>query len=193
MFKKYFCILSLGLLAVLIWFRFSFAQQSESITITTYYPSPYGSYNELRTNMLAVGSNTAMPTANGDLRANRIVTGATTTIPGAAQDGDLIVGNGLWLGGVRGTTWPPFIQSGLRDNRTTGPLGEGWGTGWIEIRFSEPFAKSPVVVISRTQTAGGEEMAAVQSVTTTGFFIRGDCVGDCGGWSWYWIAVGRRP
>lgn len=29
---------------------------AEDITITTYYPSPYGSYNEMRVNMLAVGS-----------------------------------------------------------------------------------------------------------------------------------------
>ncbi len=29
---------------------------AEDITITTYYPSPYGSYNEMRVNMLAVGA-----------------------------------------------------------------------------------------------------------------------------------------
>jgi len=36
-------------------FSLSFAE--ESITITTYYPSPYGSYNSLQTNMLGVGDN----------------------------------------------------------------------------------------------------------------------------------------
>ena len=186
--KKYFCILILGLFGGLICFGFSIAEEPETLTVTTYYPSPYGSYNEIRTNMLAVGRNTAMPTANGDLRANRIVTGATTTIPGAAQDGDLIVGNGLWLGGVRGTTWPPFMQSGKKCN------GEpGSGVGSLSIAFPENFAEPPIVVISRTKTAGDEEMAAVQDVTTTGFFIRGDCVGDCSGWCWYWIAIGRRP
>jgi hypothetical protein len=31
------------------------SQTNETITITTYYPSPYGVYNKLQTNMLAVG------------------------------------------------------------------------------------------------------------------------------------------
>lgn len=29
----------------------------ESLTITTYYPSPYGSYRELRSQMMAIGTN----------------------------------------------------------------------------------------------------------------------------------------
>jgi len=42
----------------------------ESITITTYYPSPYGSYNELATNRLAVGMLDAadQPNRDGDIR-----------------------------------------------------------------------------------------------------------------------------
>jgi len=37
------------------YFQFCFAQ--ENITITTYYPSPYGSYRELRVQRLALGEN----------------------------------------------------------------------------------------------------------------------------------------
>jgi len=40
---------------ILCLFSFSFAQQ-ESMTITTYYPSPYGSYKELRAQRIAIGS-----------------------------------------------------------------------------------------------------------------------------------------
>jgi len=40
---------------ILCLFSFSFAQQ-ESMTITTYYPSPYGSYKELRSQKIAIGS-----------------------------------------------------------------------------------------------------------------------------------------
>jgi hypothetical protein len=48
----------------------------ESITITTYYPSPYGSYNELQSNKLAVGDTDGngtldaadQPNRNGDIR-----------------------------------------------------------------------------------------------------------------------------
>jgi len=32
-----------------------FAQEGETITITTYYPSPYGVYNELRANKMVIG------------------------------------------------------------------------------------------------------------------------------------------
>lgn len=38
----------------------------ETITISTYYPSPYGSYNELRSEKVALGLMTTMPT-NGEL------------------------------------------------------------------------------------------------------------------------------
>lgn len=42
----------------------------ESITITTYYPSPYGSYDQLSTNKLVVGSSVAsdQPKNNGSIR-----------------------------------------------------------------------------------------------------------------------------
>lgn len=38
---------------------------AENITLTTYYPAPYGAYVELSANKLAVGENAAMPTDNG--------------------------------------------------------------------------------------------------------------------------------
>ena len=57
----------------------------ESITITTYYPSPYGSYNELKTNKMAVG-NTNAPDTSGvmrfEVRAND-PSGANDTQDGA--------------------------------------------------------------------------------------------------------------
>ncbi len=49
-----------------------FAQGNEQITITTYYPSPYGSYQELRANVLAIGVGETLPdptiAAQRDLR-----------------------------------------------------------------------------------------------------------------------------
>ena len=53
----------------------------ESMTITTYYPSPYGSYNELQTNKFAVGdtngdfqlSSADQPPANGQIYAARSI------------------------------------------------------------------------------------------------------------------------
>ena len=56
-------------------FSLCFAAE-ESITITTYYPSPYGSYNSLQTDKLGVGDNNGdgnltsvdVPTTPGDAR-----------------------------------------------------------------------------------------------------------------------------
>jgi hypothetical protein len=55
----------LGLLS-LVFVSFASAQQ-EQLTITTYYPSPFGSYNELTTNRLAIGSSATMSGVNGVL------------------------------------------------------------------------------------------------------------------------------
>ncbi|NQV04612.1 MAG: hypothetical protein HQ532_03845 [Candidatus Omnitrophica bacterium] len=51
---------------------------AEEITLTTYYPSPEGNYNQLqadehRATKLAVGSLTTMPTTDGDLEASGTV------------------------------------------------------------------------------------------------------------------------
>ncbi len=46
---------------------FNFLLFAEDITITTYYPSPAGVYDELKTNKLAVGSVTAVPGSDGDV------------------------------------------------------------------------------------------------------------------------------
>jgi hypothetical protein len=42
-------------------------EREESITITTYYPSPYGAYNELKTKKLAVGD-TDQPGREGSIK-----------------------------------------------------------------------------------------------------------------------------
>jgi len=84
---------------------------AEEITITTYYPSPYGSYNQLGTNKFAVDINgVAVPTefaamANGDAHIGRSLIigagggsgfaydeGATTA------DGTLLVKGNLGIG-----------------------------------------------------------------------------------------------
>jgi len=61
----------------------------ETLTITTYYPSPYGSYKELRANQIAIGSAYGDVTANPLVDGNLIVSGNVgigTTNPGAKLD-----------------------------------------------------------------------------------------------------------
>lgn len=63
---------------------------AEEITLTTYYPAPFGNYEELQATKLAVGSSTAMPTADGDLAGIRIAVGSSAVMP--TTDGDLVAG-----------------------------------------------------------------------------------------------------
>jgi len=80
--RWYIFLLAAGLLFTNYWLLLDncYAQQ-ESVTITTYYPSPYGSYNELQSNKLAVGDTNGdnqltsadLPSANGQLYVARSV------------------------------------------------------------------------------------------------------------------------
>ena len=47
-------------------FGLSISSIAEEITLTTYYPAPYGEYEELRANKFAVGSTATMPTTDGE-------------------------------------------------------------------------------------------------------------------------------
>jgi len=53
-FKK---ILGLIFLVSGYWLLVTFVYAQETLTITTYYPSPYGSYQEIRANRIAIGDN----------------------------------------------------------------------------------------------------------------------------------------
>lgn len=63
--------------ALFVVFCMGVSSVAEEITLTTYYPSPEGNYDELRAAKLAVGSATTMPTTDGDLEASGTVTADT--------------------------------------------------------------------------------------------------------------------
>lgn len=60
-------------------------QPEESISITTYYPSPYGAYNELQTNKMAIGD------TNKD--------GKLSSADQPANNGELLVAGNVGIGG----------------------------------------------------------------------------------------------
>jgi len=85
----------------------------ESITITTYYPSPYGSYNALQTNRLAVGdtnnngqiTDADLPNRNGDIRLK-------------PQSGNP-------------SSWPIGEEGQLAYSQTNDELYHSNGTSWV--------------------------------------------------------------
>jgi hypothetical protein len=100
-----------------LWFIAPLAlAQEESITFTTYYPSPYGSYNALGTNKLAVDINGVAVPSEYD----------------AMQNGDAHVGRALIVGSGGGSGFafdeligPPDVRPGDGDVLIKGKVGIG--------------------------------------------------------------------
>ena len=59
--------------ALFMVFCMGVSSMAEEVTITTYYPTPLGNYDELQATKLAVGSSTTMPATDGDLEASGTV------------------------------------------------------------------------------------------------------------------------
>lgn len=88
-------------------FSFGFCEEkqqqgAEEITITTYYPSPYGSYNELQTNKMAVGD------TNGDTKLD--------SGDQSVNNGDLVVAGNVGIG-----TKEPNYKLEIKGNLSAGP------------------------------------------------------------------------
>lgn len=74
----FFLVLGLGISSI-----------AEEITLTTYYPAPYGEYEELRAKKSAIGSLATMPTDDGDLNV-----AGDLTVEGNV---DFSTPDGVWL------------------------------------------------------------------------------------------------
>lgn len=87
-------------MGIILGFGSSSCFAEESITITSYYPSPYGVYNELQTNKFAVGDTDGsgglgagdQPPANGQLyTARSVIYKPQSSLPASdAREGELV-------------------------------------------------------------------------------------------------------
>lgn len=80
-------------------FFISASSIAEEITLTTYYPAPYGNYEELQATMLAIGSSETMPSGDGDLNvagdidAAGAVDAGSYSVSGSAGDSGTFTSN----------------------------------------------------------------------------------------------------
>lgn len=107
-----------------LFFSLSFAQ--EQLTITTYYPSPYGSYAELRTNQMVVGStyNNAANLPSANLPANGLMVEGMVKI-GSSQtspSGSLVISN---RSGAFSTPQIVFDNNAVGTSTTQALQGDG--------------------------------------------------------------------
>lgn len=126
----------------------------ETMTITTYYPSPYGSYNSLQTNKLGIGdtnddgkiTSADAPTENGEVWIKGplgIGTTATTdslmVIKGASSSGSATdVVKGIEPGSGTGVAWQ-LANSGMANNFfMKGNVGIGTRTPNVKLDILGP-------------------------------------------------------
>jgi hypothetical protein len=101
---------------------FAQSNNTESLTITTYYPAPYGVYRDLQARKsLAVGNFTAAEVQSlnsGDIRTSGviIVGNSTTAVNGALRF------NGTGFEGYYGGGWHPLLGDATSGNITAGTL-----------------------------------------------------------------------
>jgi len=144
------------------------ALAEDSLTITTYYPSPYGTYNKLQSNRLAVGDTNAdsemtsadLPSADGQIYAARSVIykpqsslPATDLVTGElaynSSDSSLYLYNGSAWAAVGSGTAVMNLSCAWGTDYTAG-AAHGWDgsctppscpADWISVAtFSEPLS-----------------------------------------------------
>jgi len=153
--KKDLISFSLFFISILFLYSLGFAQQ-EQITITTYYPSPYGTYREMRAQRIAIGENYVQggtyewdeylgdPFHNIDYNADLVVEGNVgigTTSPQYALD--VGVGSTTWS---NWKAWSPAVAA----NALTGPAAQKFNSrasGYSVVAARNPGASFSILMI----------------------------------------------
>jgi len=127
---------------ILCLFSFSFAQQ-EQITITTYYPSPYGSYREMRAQRMAIGDDY--------IKGDQYCWSPETCITTIDANADLVVQGNVGIGTSNPNHRLHILSSLLtpaNNDRTIG-IEQGVASGPVAnnspgIEFLNPGATTPL-------------------------------------------------
>lgn len=147
------CELRSNLLAVFSVFilfflaKVSFAQITETITLETYYPSPYGAYEELTSNKLAVFNvaSAALPAEYVDMRPGDVRVGRSLIVGSAAPF------SYNWLNPFAGPDTRPGPGSVLIE----GTVGIGTTNVQDQLHVRESGGSSDTEVITEYSGSGG--------------------------------------
>ena len=138
------------------------ADTSEAITFTTYYPSPYGSYDQLQANRMAVGNGVGQPSVDGELQVARSViftpqlsAGGLTT----PKKGEVIYNNSVAAGN-------PF---NYYDGSSLQLFGGGGGTSFTYYCFSSSYGTPQCVNAGGAQGYCPTGYNQVRALGTWGF------------------------
>jgi hypothetical protein len=131
------------------------AQDTEEITLTTYYPAPYGEYDEITTdtmaaNKIAVGD-ASMPTSDGVISLQ--ITDDSASQPAGVKGAIYFSGKDNELKFHDGTSW----KSTSRQRQVP-----DYDSGWFGVDFSQTHIKAHtlggpptrVIILQSTQTTG---------------------------------------
>ena len=154
--KLFFSILVLIFSPVFI-FAVSFAADNDSIAITTYYPSPYGSYNELTTS-----GNTYLATSSGSKVGIGTTTpqaplqvGLTHSSGYATNGGKILISDEPLTNGPEAVSGIEFgsnlYPNGYATKLYTSNVGDRWG---IATRFNSALWTERLVVKEETGNVG---------------------------------------
>ena len=120
------------------------AEETEEITLTTYYPAPYGEYENLQADKLAVGSTAVVSTVDG------VINFATITPPTTGTKGDFAFdGSTLKYCDTTGSAYKSFGGAGSNIDFAPGT------TGTVQTLSLAGLLWQTVVIDSSTSPATG--------------------------------------
>tara|TARA_Y100000031_G_C8197595_1_gene374514 strand:+ start:173 stop:976 length:804 start_codon:yes stop_codon:yes gene_type:complete len=148
----------------------AFSQTTETITLTTYYPSPIGIYNQLVTNTLGVGDNVGSDGINSADAPDPATNPGDVWIAGNVGIGTTTPHGPLEIDSTTSGFIPPRMTTTQRDNIDAGSLIDGMmlyntTTGQLEIYSTsggwQPVGRSAYVHLGTKifSTAAGDGLA----------------------------------
>jgi len=137
--RNFFIFGLIGLAVIISGLAFAQEESTESITITTYYPAPFGVYNEMRANKMVIGDPDSSTTPAPDTDGVMIFKGSVSDPSGLndQQDGALYYNDFdhkfKYYDSFAGEWKEPGGVGGIPSNTVIFYNGTSCPSGWTEL------------------------------------------------------------